>query len=144
MMLPSIVRHTIGVVAVGARRYIDWLGALYRSVVVLGLTIVAIIDICDIDAHFSRYVAFVAWTGAIWIAWNPLVDTRQDGNASPKSKNIIAFIGKFLFGLYLCAALLLFEKFSIQWIASKFHERSYAGQEIWSTLHVQLTKAFLP
>jgi hypothetical protein len=35
-MLPSIVRHTVGVVAVGARRYIDWLGALYRSVVVLG------------------------------------------------------------------------------------------------------------
>jgi hypothetical protein len=36
MILPSIVRHTIGVVAVGARRYIDWLGALYRSVVVSG------------------------------------------------------------------------------------------------------------
>ena len=36
MILPSIVRHTVGVVAVGARRYIDWLGALHRSVVVLG------------------------------------------------------------------------------------------------------------
>ena len=138
MILPSIVRHTVGVVAVGARRYIDWLGALYRFVVILGLTIVAIIEISDIDPHSSRYVALVAWTGAIWIAWNPLVDTRQDRNASPKSKNIIDFIGKFLFGIYLCAALLLFEKFSIQWIASKFHERSYAGQEIWLTLSVQL------
>ena len=144
MILPSVARHTVGVVAVGARRYIDWLGALHRSVVVLGLTIVAIIDISDIDAHFSRYVALVAWTAAIWIAWNPLVDTRQDRNASPKSKNIIDFVGKFLFGLYLCAALLLFEKFSIQWIASKFHERSYAGQEIRLSFHAPLTKAVLP
>jgi hypothetical protein len=31
-----------------------------------------------------------------------------------------------LFGLFLCAALLLFEKFSIQWIAGKFHEKTYA------------------
>lgn len=76
----------------------------------------------------------------MWISWNPLVDSRLENNASPKSRNIIAFIGKFLFGLYLCAALLLFEKFSIQWIAAKFHERSYAGQEIRLTLHVQLTK----
>jgi hypothetical protein len=36
MILPSIVRHTVGVVVVGARRYIDWLGALNRSVVILG------------------------------------------------------------------------------------------------------------
>jgi hypothetical protein len=32
-----------------------------------------------------------------------------------------------LFALLLCAGALLFEKFSIQWIAWKFHERSYAG-----------------
>lgn len=102
MILPSIVRHTVGVVAVGARRYIDWLGAL------------------------RRYVAFVAWTAAIWIAYSPLINSRQDKNSSPKNRNIISFVGKFLFGLYLCAALLLFEKFSIQWIAAKFHERSYA------------------
>ena len=35
MIFPSIARHTIGVVAVGARRYIDWFGALYRSVFIL-------------------------------------------------------------------------------------------------------------
>jgi hypothetical protein len=80
----------------------------------------------------------------MWIAWNPLIDSRLDNNASPKSKSIIQFGGKFLFGIYLCAGLLLFEKFSIQWIASKFHERSYAGQEIRLTLHVQLIKVVLP
>jgi hypothetical protein len=31
-LLPHIARHTIGVVAVGARRYIEWLGVLRRSV----------------------------------------------------------------------------------------------------------------
>src|ERR1700741_5004933 len=41
MVFPRIARHTIGVVAVGARRYIDWLGALYRSV------------------HIGRAVAFI-------------------------------------------------------------------------------------
>jgi hypothetical protein len=143
MILPAIARHTIGVVAVGARRYIDWLGALWRFVVVLGWPLFPSL-ISLIDAHFSRYIALVAWTAAIWISYNPLIDSRQEPNGSPKSKTIIAFIGKFLFGIYLCAALLLFEKFSIQWIAAKFHERSYAGQEIWLTLHVQLTKVVLP
>lgn len=102
MILPRLAKHTVGVVAVGSRRYIDWLGAL------------------------RRYVALFAWTLTIWIAWNPLIDNRQDAKASAKSVRIIDFIGKLLFGLYLCAALLLFEKFSIQWIAGKFHERSYA------------------
>ncbi|KAH8995736.1 hypothetical protein EDB92DRAFT_1933964 [Lactarius akahatsu] len=102
MILPRLAKHTVGVVAVGSRRYIDWLGALHR------------------------YVALFAWTLTIWIAWNPLIDNRQDAKASAKSVRIIDFIGKLLFGVYLCAALLLFEKFSIQWIAGKFHERSYA------------------
>ncbi|KAI0305411.1 hypothetical protein B0F90DRAFT_1808688 [Multifurca ochricompacta] len=102
MLLPRIVRHTVGVVAVGARRYIDWLGALHR------------------------YVALFSWSLIIWIAWNPLIDSRQDAHASTRSVQIINFIGRLLFGIYLCAALLLFEKFSIQWIAGKFHERSYA------------------
>ncbi|KAI0001284.1 Mechanosensitive ion channel-domain-containing protein [Russula compacta] len=102
MILPRIAKHTVGIVAVGARRYIQWLALLYR------------------------YVALFGWSLAIWIAWNPLVDTRQVSTASPKSVQIISFIGRLLFGIYLCAGLLLFEKFSIQWIAGKFHERSYA------------------
>jgi hypothetical protein len=63
MVLPLIAKHTIGVVAVGARRYIDWLGALYRYVV---------------------------------ISDRPL---------------LLVFIS--LTGIYLCAGVLLFEKFSI-------------------------------
>lgn len=31
-MFPHVVRHTVGVVAVGARKYIDWVAVLYRCV----------------------------------------------------------------------------------------------------------------
>ncbi|TFY79553.1 hypothetical protein EWM64_g4459 [Hericium alpestre] len=103
MFLPSLIRMTLGVIAVGIRRYIDWLDAL------------------------RRYVALSGWTVAIWIAWNPLIHARQDTGVSQGSKDIINTIGKLLFGFLICAAVLLFEKFSIQWIAGKFHERSYAG-----------------
>lgn len=119
-LLPSVVRSTvgaivtviygrakltmfIGVVAVGTRKYIDWLGALHR------------------------YVALTAWTLAVWISYNPLIDSRQESTASTKSKSIISFLSKLMFGVFLCAAVLLFEKFSIQWIAGKFHEKTYAG-----------------
>ena len=33
-LLPHIAKHTVGVVAVGSRRYIDWLEALHRSVTI--------------------------------------------------------------------------------------------------------------
>ncbi|KAL1748755.1 Mechanosensitive ion channel-domain-containing protein [Schizophyllum fasciatum] len=82
LLLPGLLRSTIGVVAVSSRRYIDWMSVLHR------------------------YVA------------------RSD--ASDESRRIIDLIAKILFGFFLCAGLLVFEKFSIQWIAGKFHERSYA------------------
>jgi len=44
MVLPSIARRTIGVVAVGARRYIDLFGALYRSVFILYFPSVEVAD----------------------------------------------------------------------------------------------------
>ncbi|KAF8893315.1 Mechanosensitive ion channel-domain-containing protein [Infundibulicybe gibba] len=100
-ILPVIVKSTVGVIAVGTRRYIDWTQALHR------------------------YIALFGWTLTIWAAWNPLIDTKQK-NAGDKSIKIIDTIGKLLFAFFLCAAALLFEKFSIQWIAGKFHERSYA------------------
>jgi hypothetical protein len=78
-------------------------------------------------ARIFRYVALFAWTLALWISWNPLIDRRQQDGTSPNSVRAIDLIGKLLFAFYLCTALLLFEKFSIQWIAGKFHERSYAG-----------------
>ncbi|THH00782.1 hypothetical protein EW026_g1806 [Hermanssonia centrifuga] len=102
MATPRLTRNTLGVVAVGARRYIDWLEALHR------------------------YVALFGWTLAIWISFQPLINTRQSKSADQSAVNIIDTAAKLLFAFFLCAAVLLGEKFSIQWIAGKFHERSYA------------------
>ncbi|KAJ3556902.1 hypothetical protein NM688_g1764 [Phlebia brevispora] len=102
MIAPGIARNTIGVVAVAARRYIDWVEVLHR------------------------YVALFGWTLACWVSFQPLVYTRQESDASKNAVDIIQLLAKLLFAFMLCAAVLLGEKLSIQWIASKFHERSYA------------------
>ena len=92
--------------AIGSRRYIDWLEVLHR------------------------YVAFTAWTIAIWVTYQPLLNRRQSDGASDNSKEIISLLGRLLFALFLCALVLFMEKFAIQFIAGKFHERSYAGLDI--------------
>ncbi|THH18467.1 hypothetical protein EUX98_g8949, partial [Antrodiella citrinella] len=102
MILPHIGRYTLGVVAVASRRYIDWLEALHR------------------------YIAILGWMFAVWVSYQPLINTRQSSTASADSVKIIDLIAKLLFAFWLCACLLVFEKFAIQWIAGKFHERSYA------------------
>ncbi|KAH0589492.1 hypothetical protein J132_05680 [Termitomyces sp. J132] len=102
LVMPSILRLTIGIVAVGTRRYIDWMGVL------------------------SRYITLFAWTLTIWISWGPLIDNKQTDRASTKSIQASDTAARLLFAFVLCSAALLFEKFSIQWIAAKFHERSYA------------------
>ena len=100
-VIPSVVRATVGVVAISTRRYIEWLQALHR------------------------YVALFAWSLAIWISFNPLIDNHKQ-NPTEKSSRAISLILKLLFGIFLCCAVLLGEKFAIQFIAGKFHERSYA------------------
>ncbi|KAJ7218050.1 Mechanosensitive ion channel-domain-containing protein [Mycena pura] len=102
MILPRIIRRTLGVIAVGTRRYLDWLQVLHR------------------------YIALFFWTLAVFISYNPLINSRQVSTATKSSVEIIDLGQKLFFAFYLCATLLLFEKFSIQWIAGKFHERSYA------------------
>lgn len=113
-LFPVILRATIGVVAVETRRYIDWASVL------------------------SRYCALFAWSLAIWISWNPLIDNRQQPTAdTDRSVHIIDLLGRLLFSIFLCCAILLFEKFSIQWIAGKFHERSYAERIVDQKFAVQ-------
>lgn len=120
MILPIIVRATLGVVAVGLRRYIDWLIALKRFV----LTPTSLFQ-PHLPVH--RYLALFGWTLAVWISFQPLINTRQESDASSSSRNALDLAAKLLFAFYICAGVLLFEKFSIQWIATKFHEESYAG-----------------
>ncbi|KAF6760275.1 Mechanosensitive ion channel-domain-containing protein [Ephemerocybe angulata] len=100
-ILPSIARATVGVVAVGTRRYIEWMQVLHR------------------------YMALFGWSLALWASWVPLIKNHQV-DPGDKSRKAVDLIAKLLFALLLCSGVLLFEKFSIQWIAGKFHERSYA------------------
>jgi hypothetical protein len=72
------------------------------------------------------------WTIVIWVSFNPLI-TLQEVRPGEKSTQAIGLLSRLLFALLVCAAILLFEKFSIQWIAGKFHERSYAGTIRFST-----------
>lgn len=126
LVLPSIMRATVGIVAVGAKRYIDWAQALHRWETPNGGTSKSNLD--------PRYMALFVWTLIIWISWNPLIDNHPKNGAGAKSLAAISLIGKLLFGIYLCSAVLLFEKFSIQYIAGKFHERSYAGTYVQSSI----------
>ncbi|KAJ7170538.1 Mechanosensitive ion channel-domain-containing protein [Mycena crocata] len=102
MILPRVIRRTVGIIAIGTRRYLDWAQALHR------------------------YVAIFLWTLAVFISYNPLINARQSSTAGNNSIKIIDLGQKLFFAFMLCAAVLLFEKFSIQWIAGKFHERSYS------------------
>ncbi|KAF8210292.1 hypothetical protein K438DRAFT_1903862 [Mycena galopus ATCC 62051] len=102
MFLPRLIRSTLGVIAVGTRRYLDWLQVLHR------------------------YLALFMWTWAVFISYQPLINSRQSSTAPASSVKIIDLGSKLFFALLLNAGILLFEKFSIQWIAGKFHERSYS------------------
>ncbi|KAG8964489.1 hypothetical protein FRC03_001740 [Tulasnella sp. 419] len=104
MVLPKLLRWTIGVAAVSTRHYIDWLNALHR------------------------YIALIAWTVAVWVSFQPLIDNRmssEDAAIYTGSVQVLDLIGKMLAALMICAAVLLAEKFAIQFVAWKFHQRSY-------------------
>ena len=78
----------------------------------------------------------------VWVSFNPLIAIREV-NPGDKSTEAISLLARLLFALLLCAAALLFEKFVIQWIAWKFHERSYAGTISSSMRHGCLSFYFI-
>lgn len=102
LVLPHMARHTIGIVAVGARRYIDWLQPL------------------------GRYIALFAWSLAVWVSFNPLVNTRREPGATAGDAQALSTAARIFFAVLESAVILLAEKVAIQTIATKFHERSYA------------------
>lgn len=69
----------------------------------------------------------------IWVTYQPLLNRRQSADASDNAKAIVSLLGRLLFAFFLCAIVLFLEKFSIQFIAGKFHERSYAGVDALCT-----------
>lgn len=68
-------------------------------------------------------MAFWAWTIGIYVSFNPLItNNQQDGQHSAA----VSLLARLFFAFVILSSALLFEKFSIQWIAGKFHEKSYA------------------
>lgn len=121
MVLPRLIRITLGNVAPELRFYIDLLAAVHR------------------------YCAIVGWTVANWILFNQLVNkqagtTEQAGNDGPHITSIIVrgrqtslslsnrYAGSSSlcpaawFGIFLCSIVLLVEKVCIQLIAHSFHQ----------------------
>ncbi|KAI0675104.1 Mechanosensitive ion channel-domain-containing protein [Trametes maxima] len=103
MILPPVLRNTIGIVIVNARKYIEWLDVLHR------------------------YATFASWSILIFIGQQGLLKSRQETD-SQNAKDSINTMGKLLFALMLSACVLFGEKLAIQFIAGKFHERSYADR----------------
>ncbi|KAF8326601.1 Mechanosensitive ion channel-domain-containing protein [Cantharellus anzutake] len=107
MVLPHFLRGTFGVAAVSLHKYIDWLNALHRP------------------------VAFVAWSIAVFVTYNPIIYVRfthENAQKYPSSQDALVLTGRLVFGLVLSSVSLLAEKFCIQLIAYKFHERSYSDR----------------
>ncbi|KAF9520315.1 hypothetical protein BS47DRAFT_1446349, partial [Hydnum rufescens UP504] len=107
MMIPHVLRATLGAAALSLRKYFDWLTAMRRP------------------------VALVAWSTAIWVSFNPLIYSRltpSDANRFPSSKSSLFTVGRLAFGIMLSSIILFFEKYCIQLVAYRFHERSYADR----------------
>ncbi|KAL1942695.1 hypothetical protein VTO73DRAFT_4935 [Trametes versicolor] len=103
MVLPPLLRGTIGVIIVNSRKYIEWFDAL------------------------RRYAAFMAWSITVFVSYQPLINSTQSTDDS-SSQRAVDTLSKLLFALMLSACVLFAEKLSIQFIAGKFHERSYADR----------------
>ncbi|KAI0331047.1 hypothetical protein GY45DRAFT_1322992 [Cubamyces sp. BRFM 1775] len=103
MILPKLLRNTVGIVIVNSRKYIDWFEVLYR------------------------YAAFAGWSITVFVSYQPLINHTQETDNSTSQQSIDT-LSKLLFALMLSACVLFVEKLAIQFIAGKFHERSYADR----------------
>ncbi|KAF8313471.1 hypothetical protein DL93DRAFT_2081192 [Clavulina sp. PMI_390] len=107
MSLPYFLRWTLGLGLPALRKYFDWLKAL------------------------SRPLAFVGWSLAAFISYNPLIHNNMqtvNGVTPGSSANALTLIGRLLFGTVISAMILFGEKFGMQYVAYKFHETSYADR----------------
>ncbi|KZV95105.1 hypothetical protein EXIGLDRAFT_672416 [Exidia glandulosa HHB12029] len=102
-ILPHFLRFTIGVVAIGLRKYFDWLMALHR------------------------YVAFLAWGITVNVSFVPIILNNRDKSVlSDSQESALTLLQRIVVAGMICSIVLIGEKLAIQVIAQNFHERSYA------------------
>ena len=101
MMLPVFWRNTVGSIIPSARKYED------------------------VVRNLGRYAKLIAWTLAIWIAFQPLVIYRYKGESETVSRNNLTTIANILFALFIVSIVYGLEKLVVQLIAFQFHQDSY-------------------
>jgi small-conductance mechanosensitive channel len=83
----------------------------------------------DIGRGMELHVSLFAWWLAILVSFTPIMDDHRadyddDGNAV--YMNWINVVNKVIIAIFVLAALNFVEKVFIQWIATSFHQRTYA------------------
>ena len=101
MILPHFWRNTIGSIIPSAKKYED------------------------VVRNLGRYGKLVVWMLATWIAFQPLVIGRYEGDQKAVARNNLTTIANILFALFICTIVLTAEKLVVQLIAFQFHQDSY-------------------
>lgn len=83
----------------------------------------------DIGQQLELHTALFLWMLAVLISFKPTVDEHRvpwDGHDGKVNMQWINVVFKVIIALFVLAALNFVEKILIQWIATAFHERTYA------------------
>lgn len=104
MIFPHIYRQTVVTILPSAGRY------------------------TGVVANLGKYAKFILWAGINYIAYQPLIKTRNSADSSSQSHNIITIINALLLTILLCFVALGVEKLVIQLIALSFHQDAYADR----------------
>lgn len=101
MMGPSILKHSIGVIAPELKHHIEYLN------------------------RTKRFLALVGWALVNWITFNVIVNQQGNPDKSQGSGRITNQIVRGWFAIFIDCCILLGEKLVIQIIARNFHKTSY-------------------
>jgi len=129
MILPYLLRYTLGLGAVSLRKYFDWLTALKRPVAFVGWAIAVYASYNP--GTLLYFLPSSSTTVSFLTDLHPLVIHIRFSDPQKQyssSANTLTLIGRLCTGTLLSSLILLGEKYAIQFIAYKFHQRSYSDR----------------
>lgn len=84
----------------------------------------------DIGSQLELHTALFLWLLAVLISYMPTINTHRTpveaGREEEGKQNWISIVNKVIIALFVLATLNFVEKILIQWIATSFHQRTYA------------------
>lgn len=100
----------------------------------------------DVGAQLDLHTAIFLWFLAILISFKPTMNTHRvavDPEEEKHEQNWISITEKVIISLFTLATLNFVEKILIQWIASSFHQRTYATRIVNNKTDIgQLVRLF--